>query len=133
LVLDAEGLVKLATGDPKATQPFEAARRLKGRVVISATTLTEVLRGGRKDVRIYRVLRHVTVIPIDADRARAAGELLGRTGLAGHRCALDALVATVALAQPGRVIVLTSDVDDMAKLTEDPARPRKDRVHVVHV
>lgn len=102
-------------------------------MVISATTLTEVLRGGRKDVRIYRVLRHITVVPIDMDRARAAGELLGRTGLGGHRCALDALVATVALAQPGRVIVLTSDVNDMAKLTDDPARPRKDRVHVVRV
>jgi len=133
LVLDAEGLVKLATGDPNATLPFEAARRLKGHVVTSATTLTEVLRGGPKDARIYRVLPNITVIPIDADRARAAGELLGRTGLDGHRCALDALVATIALAQPGRVVVLTSDVNDMARLTEDPARSREDRIRIVHV
>lgn len=133
LVLDAEGLVKLAAGDPKATLPFEAARRLKGRVVTSATTLTEVLRGGPKDARIHRVLSHVTVIPIDVDRGRAAGELLGRAGLDGHRCALDAFVATIALAQPGRVVVLTSDVNDMARLTEDPARSRKDRVRIVRV
>jgi predicted nucleic acid-binding protein len=133
LVLDAEGLVKLATGDPKATLPFEAARRLKGHVVTSATTLIEVLRGDRSDARIYRVLSHVTVIPIDLNRARAAGELLGRTGLDVHRCALDALVATIALAQPGRVVVLTSDADDMAKLTQDPARSRKDRVCIVRV
>lgn len=133
LVLDAEGLVKLAGGDPKATLPFEAARRLKGHVVTSATTLTEVLRGGPKDARIYRVLHHVTVIPIGLERARAAGELLGRTGLDGHRCALDALVAIIALAQPGRVVILTSDVDDMAKLTEDPARSGKDRVRIVRV
>ena len=133
MVLDAEGLVKLATGDPKATLPFEAARRLKGQVVTSATTLTEVLRGGLRDARIYRVLSHVTVVPIDLNRARAAGELLGRTGLDGHRCALDALVATIALAQSGRVVVLTSEADDMAKLTEDPARSRKDRVRIVRV
>lgn len=133
LVLDAEGLVKLANGDPKATLPFEAARRLKGHVVTSATTLTEVLRGGPRDARIYRVLAHVTVVPIDLDRARAAGELLGRTGLDGHRCALDALVAAIALAQSGRVVVLTSDADDMAKLTEDPARSRKDQVRIVRV
>ena len=133
LVLDAEGLVKLATGDPRATFPFEAARRLKGHVVTAATTLTEVMRGGPKDAPIYRILPHVTVIPIDADRARAAGALLGRTGLDGHRCALDALVATVALSQPGRVVVLTSDATDMARLTDDPARPRKERIRIVRV
>jgi predicted nucleic acid-binding protein len=133
LVLDAEGLVKLATGDPKATYPFEAARRLRGNVVMAATTLTEVLRGGWRDAPVHRILQHVTVVPVDVERARAAGELLGRTGLDGHRCARDALVAVVALAQPSPVIVLTSDVDDMAKLTEDPARRRKERVTVVRV
>ncbi|HWF80673.1 MAG TPA: hypothetical protein VN695_08820 [Streptosporangiaceae bacterium] len=75
----------------------------------------------------------MTVIPIDADRVRAAGELLGRTGLDGRRCALDALVATIALTQPGRVVVLTNDVSDMTKLTEDPKRSGRDRVKVVHV
>ena len=133
LVLDAEGLVKLATGDPRATLPFEAVRRLKGHVVTAATTLTEVLRGGYRDVRIYRVLPHLTVMPIDANRARAAGELLGRTGLDGHRCALDALVATIALTQPGQVVVLTSDVSDMTKLTEDPKRSGRDRIKIVHL
>jgi predicted nucleic acid-binding protein len=73
------------------------------------------------------------VLPVDAEQARAAGELLGRTGLSGHRCALDALVATVALRQERPVVLLTSDSEDMARLTEEPDRPRRERVIIVHV
>ncbi len=73
------------------------------------------------------------MIAVDAEQARAAGELLGRTGLSGHRCALDALLATVAMAQPRPVILLTSDTDDMTKLTHEPGRPAKERVAVVRI
>jgi predicted nucleic acid-binding protein len=58
----------------------------------------------------------MTVVPVDGHIARSAGELLGRTGLSGHRCALDAIVATIALALRGPVAVLTSDPGDMARL-----------------
>ena len=133
LVLDAEGLTKLAAGDPRATNPFEASRRLGGQVVTAASTLTEVLRGGPRDAAIHRVLKKVTIVPIDSDRARAAGELLGQAGLAGHRCALDALLATVALGQPAPVVLLTSDFDDMARLTADPDRSKRQRIKVVRI
>jgi predicted nucleic acid-binding protein len=79
------------------------------------------------------VLRYVTVVPIDAGRARAAGELLGRTGLSGHRCALDALLASVALAQPRPVVLMTSDTEDLRRLTEEPERRGKDRVRIVRI
>ena len=123
LVLDAEGLVKLAKGDPRALARAKNAYAREASLVTAATTLTEVLRGGPRDAQMHHVLRRVRVIAVDAEQARAAGELLGRTGLSGHRCALDALLATVAMAQPRPVILLTSDTEDLTKLTEEPGRP----------
>jgi predicted nucleic acid-binding protein len=133
LVLDAEGLVKLASGDPQARNRFEAARRRHGRIVTAASTLAEVLRGGPRDARVHRVLGRVTVIPIDRPQGRAAGELLGRTGLSGHRCALDALLAVVALAQPRPTVLLTSDPTDLARLTGEPGRRKAERIAVVRI
>jgi predicted nucleic acid-binding protein len=133
LVLDAEGLVKLASGDPQARNLFEVARRRRGRIVTAASTLAEVLRGGPRDARLHRMLGRITVVSIDEQQGRAAGELLGRTGLSGHRCALDALLAVVALDQPRPVVLLTSDPRDLARLTEEPGLPRAQRVKVVRV
>lgn len=48
--------------------------------------------------------------------ARAAAGLLKEVGLHGHKYAIDATVAELALRRPGPVAMLTSDVDDMAKL-----------------
>jgi hypothetical protein len=53
--------------------------------------------------------------------------------LSGHRCSLDALLAVVALKQPRPAVLLTSDPDDMARLTAEPDRPEADRVAVVRV
>jgi hypothetical protein len=133
LVLDAEGLVKLSDGDPRALSRTKHARARNAVVVTAATTLTEVLRGGPRDVPLHRVLQKVKVISIGPEQARAAGERLGRAGLWGHRCALDALLATVALAQPRPVVMLTSDVDDMARLTEEPELSSRDRIAVVRI
>ena len=133
MVLDAEGLVKLSNGNPIALSRTKKAYGRDAVVVTAATTLTEVLRGGPRDALLHHVLRKVKVIPIAIEQARAAGELLGRTGLSGHRCALDALVATVALAQPRPVVLLTSDTDDMARLTEEPGRPQRERVAVIRI
>lgn len=133
MVLDAEGLVKLSIGHPRAMSRAKMAYARDAAIVTAATTLTEVLRGGPRDAPIHQILHKVTVIPVDADRARAAGELLGRTGLSGHRCALDAVLATVALAQERPVVVLTSDPDDMTRLTEEPERPRPERIAIVRI
>jgi predicted nucleic acid-binding protein len=133
LVLDAEGLTKLAADHPAAYARMKAARNRRSTVVTAASTLTEVLRGGPKDARMHRVLSRMTVIPIEKQEGRAAGELLGRTGLSGHRCALDALLAVVALAQPRPVVVLTSDTDDMRRLIEEPGRRSAERIEVVRV
>jgi predicted nucleic acid-binding protein len=133
LVLDAQGLVKLAAGDPTVRALAQTAHQRYDRVVTAASTLTEVLRGGARDARLHRILQRVTVATIDKEVGRKAGELLGRTGLSGHRCTVDAMLAVVALEQPRPVLLLTSDPDDMAKLTEEPGRRKVERIAVVKV
>lgn len=133
LVLDGEGLVKLARGDQKARAFLETACERGARVVISAVTLTEVLRGGPRDAPVHRVLSRITVQPVSAELGRRAGELLGTTGLSGHRCAIDAVVAATALELARPVVLLTSDPDDLSKLVEEPGRPKDQRIAVVHV
>jgi len=132
-VLDAQGIVALAEANQHV---FAWARRtdaLGGDIVTAASTLAEILRGGARDARIHRILRRVTVVDIDKNVGRRAGELLGATGMSGHRCTVDALLAAVALAQRRPVILLTSDPDDMARLTEEPDRKKRERIAVIKV
>jgi predicted nucleic acid-binding protein len=133
LVLDSEGLSKLAAGDARAHAYLDSARVRRARVAVSAITLTEVLRGGPRDAAVHRVLSRVTVRLVTAEIARRAGELLGATGLSGHRCAIDAIVAVTALELERPVVLLTSDPDDLTKLVEEAGRPKAQRIAVVRV
>jgi predicted nucleic acid-binding protein len=133
LVLDCEGLVKLAAGDQRARAFLESARERRARVVVSAVTLTEVLRGGPRDAPLHQVLSRITVQSVSPELGRRAGELLGSTGLSGHRCAVDAIVAATALDVARPVVLLTSDPDDLNRLVEEPSRSKDERVVVVHV
>jgi predicted nucleic acid-binding protein len=133
LVLGSEGLSKLAAGDARAHAYLDSARTRRARVAASAITLTEVLRGGPRDAAVHRVLSRITIVPVTAQIARRAGELLGATGLAGHRCAIDAVVAAIALGLERPIVLLTSDPDDMNRLVEEPDRPKAERIAVIHV
>ena len=133
LVLDAEGLSKLAAGDARVRAYLDSARVRGARVAVSAVTLTEVLRGGPRDAAVHRALARITIVPVTDAIARRAGELLGTAGLSGHRCAIDAVVAATALNQERPVVLLSSDPDDMNRLVEEPGRPKAQRVVVVHV
>lgn len=133
LVLDSEGLTKLAAGDARALAHLDSARARRARVATSAVTLTEVLRGSARDAAVHRVLSRITVVPVTAEIARHAGELLGATGLSGHRCAIDAVVAATALDLERPVVLLTSDPDDLSRLVEEPERPKAQRITVIHV
>jgi predicted nucleic acid-binding protein len=133
LVLDAQGLVRLAAADKMTLSLAQEVAAAGGELVTAASTLTEILRGGPRDARIHRILRRVTIAEIDKNAGRKAGELLGATGMSGHRCTVDALLAVVALAQRRPVILLTSDPDDMARLTEEPGRRKVDRIAVLKV
>lgn len=133
LVLDSEGLSKLAAGDSRARAYLETAVARRARVAVSAITLTEVLRGGPRDAAVHWVLSRITVVPVSPEIARHAGELLGGTGLSGHRCAIDAAVAATALELERPVVLLTSDPNDLSRLVEEPGRPKARRVAVIHV
>jgi predicted nucleic acid-binding protein len=133
LVLDSEGLVKLAAGDARARAHLETAIARRARVVASAVTLAEVLRGGPRDAAVHRVLSRITVVPVSPALGRHAGELLGTTGLPGKRCSVDAVVAATALEGERPVVVLTSDPVDLNRLVEEPGRPKARRVTVIRV
>lgn len=133
LVLDSEGLAKLAAGDPRARAYLATAISRRARVCVSAITLTEVLRGGPRDAVVHRVLSRVSVLPVTPEIARRAGEQLGATGLSGHRCAIDAVVAVTALGLDRPAVLLTSDPGDLNRLVEEPGRPRSQRIAVVRV
>jgi predicted nucleic acid-binding protein len=133
LILDAEGIVKFADGDPRTLERLKYAWQRNSTVATAASALAEVLRGGPRDAKVHRVLGRVTIVPIDKALGRTAGELLGRAGLSGHRCTIDALLAAVALGLPRPVVLLTSDPEDMARLTEEPGRPRAEQITVVRV
>ena len=133
LVLDGEGLSKLAAGDACVRGYLDSVCARGARVAVSALTLTETLRGGPRDATVHRVLARIVVVPVTAAIARRAGELLGTTGLSGHRCAIDAVVAATALDLERPVVLLTSDPDDMNRLVSEPERPKPQRVFVARV
>lgn len=115
LVLDSEGLSKAAARDERTAAFIKQALNEQGRVVVPAVTLAEVLRGGPRDAPVHQALKQYEVQDITAGLGRTAGELLGA---AGSDKTVDAVVAAVAAAQPGRVVVLTSDVNDLTALTQ---------------
>lgn len=128
LVLDSEGVRKAADGDPRARAFLRLAARRDAAVVVSAVTLTEVLRGHPRDATRHRVLAAAVVEPVTPEDGRRAGALLGGTGLGG--ATVDAVVATLALRCPGPVVILTSDTDDLSRLVH--AQGRND-ITVAHV
>ncbi|BDH03614.1 hypothetical protein HEK131_08410 [Streptomyces seoulensis] len=60
--------------------------------------------------------------PVAEDAARASAELLKAAGPHGHK---HATVAEMALRQPGPVAMVTSDVDDTARLCGGPCTPHR--------
>jgi predicted nucleic acid-binding protein len=64
----------------------------------------------------------LVIEPVTEEIARAASRLLAVHRLHGHRHAIDAMVAATALAAPARVIVLTSDTQDLAILCRESVR-----------
>lgn len=119
LVLDADGVSTAAAGERRAQALLVSARDRDARVVVSAATLAEVLRGTPRDASTHRVLGRVTETPVTPEIGRRAGALLGATGLPD--ATVDAIVASTALDQPGPVLLVTSDAHDLTLLTADRA------------
>jgi hypothetical protein len=54
--------------------------------------------------------------------------LLRAAGLHGHKYAIDAMLCATALQHPGRVTILTSDVEDIGLLTAEHPRVSAEKV-----
>ncbi|MFI6852734.1 DNA-binding protein [Streptomyces sp. NPDC050416] len=122
LVLDCEGLSKLVDDHEPVVALVAEARRRGMEVVISALTITEAVHRRTDKARLAWVLSGIRIVPIGEEEAKAATALLISAGLHGHKYAIGAAVAETALRQHRPVVMLTSDLDGMAKLCGDRVR-----------
>ncbi|MET9427303.1 MULTISPECIES: DNA-binding protein [unclassified Streptomyces] len=122
LVLDSEGLSAWITEDRKTTALLKAFDGNGADFAICANTIIEVAHAGVNMPRLQWLLSRCKAEPVTEQSARAAARLLKDTGLHGHKYAIDATVAEMALRQPRPVAMLTSDIDDMSRLCGDRVR-----------
>ncbi|MFD3871097.1 PIN domain-containing protein [Streptomyces sp. NPDC058623] len=117
LVLDSEALSLLLRSDRGMAARIEASRQAGVPVLVSALTIVEAVHGKTDLARLKWVLSRLRVEAVSQEDSLTAVELLQDAGgLHGHKYAIDALVAALALRAPTPVIVLTSDRDDWSKL-----------------
>ncbi|MFG2694350.1 DNA-binding protein [Kitasatospora sp. NPDC048407] len=116
LVLDSEGLSKLLSDHAPVVALVAEARARGMEVVISALTIIEAVHDRTDRVRLSWLLSGMRIAPVGDEEAKAASALLLAAGLHGHKYAIDAVVAELALRQQRPVVVLTSDVADLTKL-----------------
>lgn len=116
LVLDSQGFSGWLDRDRKVMRLLEQAERDGADLAMSAATIIEVAHAGVDSARMSWLLSRIRVEAVTKESARRSAELLKAAGLHGHKYAIDAMVAEVALRLPAPVAVLTSDVDDMVKL-----------------
>ncbi|MEV0006795.1 PIN domain-containing protein [Streptomyces sp. NPDC047973] len=120
LVLDSQALSLLLRDDRQMITRIEAARRVGVPVLVSALTVVEAVYGKTDAARLHWVLSRLQVQDVtQADSLSAVQLLSDAGGLHGHKYAIDALVAAMALRSPAPVLVLTSDRDDWSKLCGD--------------
>lgn len=115
LVLDSQGFAGWINRDRKVMRLLEQAERDGADLAMSAATIIEVSHAGVDVARLTWLLSRIRVEAVTKESARRSAGLLRAAGLHGHKYAIDAMVAEVALRMPAPV-VLTSDVDDMVKL-----------------
>ncbi|WP_239311024.1 hypothetical protein [Frankia sp. Cj3] len=116
VVLDRAGLSAWIVQDRQVAAMIQIFSELESDLVISATTIIEVSHAGVNIPRLNWLLSRIKVEPVTKETAKASARLLKEANPHGHRYAIDATGAEVALRQPGPVAMLTSDVDDMSKL-----------------
>ena len=117
VMLDATALSGAAVGQFGIRAELSLAEELGVEVYVSSVTLTETLRGHRRDARIHAVLAGTDQKPVTPQLGRAAGELLGTN----RDDTVDAIVAVTAQALGAQVRLLTGDPSDLNALAADMA------------
>ncbi|MFD7643097.1 PIN domain-containing protein [Kitasatospora sp. NPDC059795] len=118
-VLDSEALSLAVRGDRMMIARLDLAARGEAEIVTSPITLVEAYDARTTEQRWDWVLSRVNVAELGKDEARQARRLLADAGLHGHKYAIDAMLAVVALQQRGQVTVFTSDPEDLERLLPD--------------
>ncbi|MGF1428959.1 DNA-binding protein [Kitasatospora sp. LaBMicrA B282] len=122
VVLDSQGVSSWASQDRRLLVKLDLFVAMGAELVVCANTIVEVAHARVNWPRLNWVLSRARVEAVTEHAAKAAADLLKQAGLHGHKYAIDATVAEMALRQPGPVALLTSDVDDMAKLCGNRVR-----------
>jgi hypothetical protein len=117
LVLDAGALIGFERGSRMMAVLLEQADECGDAVVIPASALGQVWRGGPKAARLAMLVEAAQVDTLDEGRAKEAGKRLGDRD--GDDVA-DAHVVCCAVEH--KAVVATSDVDDMESLLK-PGEP----------
>ncbi|CAL9304207.1 MULTISPECIES: type II toxin-antitoxin system VapC family toxin [Streptomyces] len=128
LVLDREGLAKAVQRDRELHEWLTAARDADLPVITSAAVLVEVTHPKLNDAALKGTLSRLSVEPVTRTVAQSAADLLRAAGLHGHKYAIDAMLCATALQHPGRVTILTTDVEDIALLTAEHPRLSAEKV-----
>ncbi|MEH0545669.1 PIN domain-containing protein [Streptomyces sp. B21-105] len=128
LVLDSEGLAKAVQRDREVHDWLTAARDAELPVVTSAAVLVEVIHPKINDAALKWTLSRLRVEPVTQGVAQAAAALVRAAGLHGHKYAIDAMLCATALQHPGRVTILTSDVEDIGLLAAGHPRVLAEKV-----
>lgn len=116
VVLDSQGLSAWISQDRGTLAMIQSFHAMAADLVVCANTIVEIMHARVNIPRLNWVLSRVKIESVTEQAAKASAELLKHTGPHGHKYAIDATVAEMALRQPGPVAMLTSDVDDMARL-----------------
>jgi predicted nucleic acid-binding protein len=120
VVLDCQAFSLLLSDDRKLVARVEASRRAGVPVCVSVLTIVEAVHGKTPAARLKWLVSRLRVEPVSHDDSLNAVRLLQEAGgLHGHKYAIDALVAAMALRSPAPALVLTSDRDDWTKLCGD--------------
>ncbi|MBA2811735.1 PIN domain-containing protein [Streptomyces sp. KM273126] len=128
LVLDSEGLAKAVQRDREVHEWLTAARDADLPVVTSTAVLVEVIHPRINDAALRWTLSRLRVEPVTQALAQSAAALLRGAGLHGHKYAIDAMLCATALQHPGRVTILTSDVEDIELLAIEYPRVMAEKV-----
>ncbi|MGI5221093.1 PIN domain-containing protein [Nocardia sp. CA-290969] len=126
VVLDSEGLSRWVARDRAMLARLRLYNDMDAELVVCANTIVEVCHSKTNMPQLQWALSRARVEPVTKTAAQAAAALLKHAGLHGHKYAIDAAVAELALRQPTPVAVVTSDHDDMTKLCGG-------RVHIVAI
>lgn len=115
-MLDAGALIALDRNDRETWAMLRVAADARSVIQVPVGAIGQAWRDGKRQALLSRALHHCDEVALDGLIARAAGLLCGQTGTA------DVIDATVALAAAafagaGDVVLLTSDPDDMERLT----------------